>query len=627
MRIAMHGRGHETPGGLPHHRPEKPFINVGVFRRGGLGDGFIESAIITAIKRAIPNANITGYADQPFYKLLVDHPACSSVRGVAWSQGMYTEVQVRNATIISDGVDLWFDVKPIPFVEGRNRERYINTDHLGELADIESRYYRFNADEIIDLYRRHGCQGQPQLISKLLGVEASIRDAHIPWEGLPNRLVLPVSYATISAGWTETSHYKGWTTEGWTEVARWLSSLGICPVQVGTEDEREIPGTLSVRTLNLQQQMGVIRGAKLHLGSDGFLCHVASAADIPTIVLWGPTPPEVWGHPGQLAIVSPIARNLWWTHYHWAHDPACQEMMRAIEPDAVIEGIGRMLGGHTLADRPESSFPADHVHCVVGQVQGGFGDGLMSMSKLKSLVQPGKRTIVLVIPDGNGDFDNVRRSCAMFSFVDDVIVEMGLPLHPEEARRLIEGRDDRLVVDEFFDLRYAEISSIDAPVSKLSIHDLRNIPTLPEWLPTGDICCIQPATRDHKDENAVWPDYWRTMEMVEDVIGIPVVLIGGPADLPHITKEPRLGVNAIGRLTFEEAFVLVATSLVGVAMDSWVAHCAGAFGKTSVYIHCGTTLAEFLSFVTINDGDILMVDAPPEDICDAIRKGIVRRSR
>jgi len=343
MRIEMRGRG--LGGKREGERSALvPSVNIGVFRRGGLGDGFIETAIISAVKRAIPNSNIIGYADHSFYGLLTDHPDCSSIRSVPWTRGMFTEVQVRNATIPSNNLDLWFDCKPLPFVDGRNREQYIDTSHLGELADIEGRYYRFNADELVDLYRRYDCQGQPQLISKLIGIEASIRDAYIQREDLPGDLVLPSSYATISAGWTETSHYKGWTPEGWAEVARWISGHGICPVQVGTDGERQIPGVLSVRHLSLKQQVGVVCGATIHLGCDGFLCHVASAADIPTVVLWGPTPHEVWGHPGQVAVISPIARTIWWTHYHWAHDPACQEIMRAIGPDAVIDGIGQALG-------------------------------------------------------------------------------------------------------------------------------------------------------------------------------------------------------------------------------------------------------------------------------------------
>jgi ADP-heptose:LPS heptosyltransferase len=256
---------------------------------------------------------------------------------------MFTEVQVRNNILVSDNLDVWFDAKPVPFVDGRNRDQYIDTSHIGELSDIESRYYRFNADEIIDLYRRYGCQGQPKLFSKLFGIDASIMDAHIQWEAPPDDLGLPSSYATISAGWTETSHYKGWTPEGWAEVARWHNGHGICPVQVGTEDEEGIQGALSARSLNMRQQTGVIFGSTLHLGCDGFFSHVSSAADIPTVVLWGPTPHEVWGHPGQVAVISPIARTIWWTHYHWAHDPACQEIMRAIGPDAVIDGIGRAL--------------------------------------------------------------------------------------------------------------------------------------------------------------------------------------------------------------------------------------------------------------------------------------------
>jgi ADP-heptose:LPS heptosyltransferase len=169
--------------------------------------------------------------------------------------------------------------------------------------------------------------------------------------------------------------------------------------------------------------------------------------------------------------------------------------------------------------------------------------------------------------------------------------------------------------------------SIKSSFSKLSTSDLKFNPSLPEWLPSGDVCCIQPATRDHKDENAAWPDYWKTVDMIEDVIGIPVILIGGGSDIQHITKEPSRGVNAVGKLSFEESFALVATSKIGVSMDSWVAHCAGAFGNTSVYIRQDSTLEEFLEFVRINGGDIMSLTDSPEDICDSIRRGIIRRSR
>ena len=627
MRISVYGKGHESKSPTPIRKQRSnPSVRIGVFRRGGLGDGLIENAIITAIKRAIPESSISGYADESFYKMMMDHPACSSMRVVPWTPGMYSEVQVRHSILSANEVDLWFDVKPVPFVDGRNRELFVDMTHLGELAEIEGRYYRFNSDEIIDLYRRHGCQGQPQLVSKLLGIEASIRDANLRRERPPSGFVLPSWYATISAGWTDTSHYKGWTVEGWGEVSRWLSEQGICPVQVGMGDEQQIPGAMSATSLSMWQQIDVIHGASLHLGSDGFLCHVASAADVPTIVLWGPTPHEVWGHPGQTAVISPIARNIWWTHYHWAHDPGCQETMRAIEPDAVIEAIGRTLDESPRRERAVSFPKSDGRHCIVGQVQGGFGDGLVTMSKLRSLVQPGKRTIVVAIPDGNGNLENVKRTCEMFSFVDDVLVHDGPPLDADGMRIVIEKWDGDLVIDEFYDLRYAVMSEIDASFSKLSTTDLRRIPTLPDWIPEGDVCCLQPATRQHKDENSVWPDYWKTMDMVEDVLGILVILIGGTMDVPHITREPRLGVNAVSKLSFEQSLFLVAKSRVGISMDSWVAHCAAVFGNVSIYLHQGTTLQQFLDFVKANGGDAMSIEDSPDAICDAIRRGIVRRS-
>jgi ADP-heptose:LPS heptosyltransferase len=218
-------------------------------------------------------------------------------------------------------------------------------DILSELADIESRYYRFNADEIIELYRRKGCRGQPQLFQEMFGIQASIRDAIFPMDDPPPSIVLPDRYLVISGGWTGTSHYKAWPRKKWDVVVDRAARSGVCSVQIGKDDEPSIVGAMNVRHLGLSQQMGILSGAVAYAGCDGFFSHAAAALDVPGVVLWGITPPEVWGHPGQTDVISPIARNLWWTHYHWAWDEGCQSIMSAIDVDSVSDAIDTVLGG------------------------------------------------------------------------------------------------------------------------------------------------------------------------------------------------------------------------------------------------------------------------------------------
>lgn len=344
MKLSVYGRGHQKRAANPERdRHLDRIVRVGVFRRGGKGDGLIQSALTTAIARKLPNARILGYADGSFLDIMLHHPSCSSVKFVPWTLDMMTEVQVRSRHIVSDDQDLWFDVKPVPFIDGRRRNDVCPPDVLSELADIESRYYRFNADEIIDLYRRKGCRGQTEMFSTMFGIEARMSDAHIPMEDLPVGLKLPANYVAISGGWTDTSHYKAWTTEGWSVVCERLSRSGFCPVQLGKEEEPEIGGVLNMRHLNLGQQIRVLSGATAYAGSDGFFSHASAALEVPNVVLWGITPPEVWGHPGQVDVISPRARNIWWTHYHWAWDGDCRPIMDAIEPDAVSSAIDEAI--------------------------------------------------------------------------------------------------------------------------------------------------------------------------------------------------------------------------------------------------------------------------------------------
>jgi ADP-heptose:LPS heptosyltransferase len=622
MKVTMHGQGHVSERPKRVMREVVP-TRIAAFRRGGLGDGLLESCLLTAARRQFQHASIDGFSDDSFFELLRKHPACSTVIHVPWGRGLALETDIRRQH--AQSYDLWYDTKPVPMIDGRMALTHCDLDVRARLADVESRYYHFNADEIISLYRDMGCRGQMEMMTRLFGFEVRIQDAYILRLPLPSNIRLPSSYITVSAGFTHTSEYKSWPAGGWEIFGGWLNSCGICPIQVGSPSERRLEGFLSMTNLSMNQQFEIISGAMCHIGSDGFLCHVSSALDTPTVVLWGPTPSCVWGHVGQIDVVAPDARNLWWTHYHWGRSVECKEMMARIDPGVVCDVVERHFNEN---DKISTSFFSIKTPCVAAQVQGGFGDGLMAMAKLKSSISPGKKIFVIVVPDGNGNVGNAKKCCEMFSFVDDVIVEMGPVLDFTAARNVIEKwGDGKLRMDEFLDLRYGEIMSIKSSFSKLSTSDLKFNPSLPEWLPSGDVCCIQPATRDHKDENAAWPDYWKTVDMIEDVIGIPVILIGGGSDIQHITKEPSRGVNAVGKLSFEESFALVATSKIGVSMDSWVAHCAGAFGNTSVYIRQDSTLEEFLEFVRINGGDIMSLTDSPEDICDSIRRGIIRRSR
>ena len=101
--------------------------------------------------------------------------------------------------------------------------------------------------------------------------------------------------------------YKQWTREAWIEIGLYLHQQGIRLVFSGGASQEEIEyvayiaSKLPEDSINLAGQLKltelslVIAGAKLYLGPDTGITHLAAATGIPVIALYGPTNPVKWG--------------------------------------------------------------------------------------------------------------------------------------------------------------------------------------------------------------------------------------------------------------------------------------------------------------------------------------------
>lgn len=337
--IKINGVGHSKV--IPSISRKKEYdMKIAVFRRGGLGDGLLETSIISGIRNKFPNSHITAYTDTTFTQILQSNIHCNIVVPVEWKRYLATEIDVRNHYINLH--DLWFDVKPLQFLEGSRSAEFLAANLRNEILDIESRYYTFNGQEIVNFYEKMNARGQIDLFEKLFNIEVKISDTFILSNESEN-MKLPKQYAVISAGWTDTSFYKAWNKEKWEEICKYLNTLGICPVQIGKSNEPVMAGAVVATHLPLSQQYSVVQNSKLFLGSDGFFTHIAAKYEKPSIVLWGITPWQVWGHKNQYDVISPKFECLWWTHYNWAHDSRCSEIMNAITIDMVKEKIDKLL--------------------------------------------------------------------------------------------------------------------------------------------------------------------------------------------------------------------------------------------------------------------------------------------
>ena len=100
--------------------------------------------------------------------------------------------------------------------------------------------------------------------------------------------------------------YKRWTRDGWRAVAAQLRDRGFAVIATGGSDPAErafldelwtgLPGVVRADgRLSWPQLTALLRGAGVYIGPDTAVTHLAAASGCPTIALYGPTDPRLWG--------------------------------------------------------------------------------------------------------------------------------------------------------------------------------------------------------------------------------------------------------------------------------------------------------------------------------------------
>jgi len=100
--------------------------------------------------------------------------------------------------------------------------------------------------------------------------------------------------------------YKQWHQQGWIDVGRYIEAKGLKVVLSGGPDKEEqdyiaqLQQNLPKSTLNIAGKVSlaelshIISQAKLFIGPDTGITHLASASDVPVIAIFGPTNPIKW---------------------------------------------------------------------------------------------------------------------------------------------------------------------------------------------------------------------------------------------------------------------------------------------------------------------------------------------
>lgn len=143
---------------------------------------------------------------------------------------------------------------------------------------------------------------------------------------------------------------RRWPAQRWGLVARQLRAAGHRVVVTGGPDERPLAeqvaqlaglpdGDVLAGRTDVRQLAAVVGAARLVLAPDTGVAHLATALGTPSVVLFGPTPPSLWGPPDRAK-----HRVLWAGRVGDNAAAQPDPGLLAILPDDVVAAAAGLLG-------------------------------------------------------------------------------------------------------------------------------------------------------------------------------------------------------------------------------------------------------------------------------------------
>jgi len=292
--------------------PPRPRILVVALRR--LGDVLLTTPLLRSIRKAWPDAHISALVFADTAAILEGNPDLDDVilmpqpagfaRSLALAASLWRRFDLAVSTQAGD--------RPTFFtmVAGRRRVGPVQ-------ARLSGRIVRLFFDRALQAGgNRHRVDENLQL-ADLLGIP-TVAQMVAPVTELSPALVRDKAYAVIHAA--PFFRYKQWHRDGWRDIARHLASRGLELIATGGPsieertylDEIWSGCEVSLRRLDGQlswpQLASVLAAARVYVGPDTSVTHLAAAAGCPTVALYGPTDPRIWGPWPQAGLDRPWER-------------------------------------------------------------------------------------------------------------------------------------------------------------------------------------------------------------------------------------------------------------------------------------------------------------------------------
>ncbi len=303
-------------------RNQKRFDSILVFALPSLGDVLLSTPLLRSLRRAYPESVLDVLVYEGQDGILEGNPDVNARLTVSKHPGLreYWRLMRRIcrrydlaiSTGTSDRAQLY------TAVAGRTRLSLVPPHKQAWKRKLLHGYVP--VDEGIHTVSEHN------RLATLLGIEPC-------YEVVPPRLNGSHSSRLPSAAHTGDNYavihvvpgmgYKRWTVSGWIAVGRFLSDMGmkIFLTGGGSKAEQELveavrdgigSGAVSLAgRLRLAEVTDLLQGCRIYAGPDTVVTHLAAAAGVPTVAVFGPTRPDKWGpwpktHTGCAAPYLPV---------------------------------------------------------------------------------------------------------------------------------------------------------------------------------------------------------------------------------------------------------------------------------------------------------------------------------
>jgi heptosyltransferase III len=276
--------------------PDAPRVLVVALRR--LGDVLLTTPLIRSIKRAYPSSSIDALVFAGTEGVLAGN---SDLAGIVTlpqrpSAGQTLALLRRLARRYDLALSTQSGDRPtaVAVIAGRRSAGPLEADGFAATIKrlvLSRSYVRESGDHRVSEILR---------LADAIGIAAH---AEIVCPTGPVRPDLQPSFAYAVVHAAPMFKYKRWTADGWRKLTAALRERGLGTVVTGASSDRAYLDTIwrENEVLRLDGKLtwpelsAVIGGARAYIGPDTAITHLAAATGAPTVALYGPTNPRLWG--------------------------------------------------------------------------------------------------------------------------------------------------------------------------------------------------------------------------------------------------------------------------------------------------------------------------------------------